>query len=93
MIFFFYVPNNKDDEDDTIPTGGADKHVTFSKENGEEFVGRKALLAKVNEIMKNVSSVNVGKNLISVVGKSGSGKTAFMVFPLFLSFFLFLLNL
>ena len=59
--------------------------MTFSKENGDQFVGRKALLAKVNEIMKNESSINVGKNLISVVGKSGSGKTVLMVDIDFLS--------
>lgn len=51
-------------------------------------MGRKALLAKVNETMKNESSIHVGKSLISVVGKSGSGKTALMVDIIFSSLML-----
>ena len=80
----FQNDDDDDDEDKDIDssektTGSADKHVTFARETGDQFVGRKTLLSKVTEVMRNVSSVNVGKNLIGIVGKSGFGKTAFMV--------------
>ena len=48
-------------------------------EEADQFVGRKTFLQKVIAILNDTSSVNVGKCLVNVVGRSGFGKTAFMV--------------
>lgn len=57
----------------------SNKHYGFMNEVADQFVGRKTLLQKVIAILNDNSSVNEGKCLVNIIGKSGFGKTAFMV--------------
>eukprot|EP00111_Clytia_hemisphaerica_P016572 TCONS_00049092-protein len=73
-----YIDTQNNENVETSTLSIADKHVTFAKENGDQFVGRKSLLTKVSSLLHDESSVSVGKNVVGIVGKSGSGKSAFM---------------
>lgn len=60
--------------------GGSDgSHEAYAEKALEHFVGRKAATQKCMEIISTCKRLNCG--VLMVAGKSGSGKTSFMVRP------------
>ena len=76
--------------------GTTDKHIHFAREVSKKFVGRNGLVQKAMNTLNAESSFKENGGLLVIAGKSGSGKTAFMVrvytdfFILHLKFFNFI---